>query len=212
MATVDSITVSLEDVVGPALDELQALRIKAASYDRIAPDLEQLRALAAAGFLGAAGPESALILAAVSEIMLLRQERIPPVFMADLSSASISAFGTMWRRLGELLNDRSKGSHQARYEAFLAGINYLMPSVVGNARTIAFDDVRTLLNGMERNARERIDVLAGTIQIPERGRSIAVAEAERKAYADALDALNSLAHGGLAPTLTANGNSSQNVH
>ncbi|WP_029311598.1 hypothetical protein [Acidiphilium angustum] len=206
------IELSLDDVGGSARVELHLLRAKAAAYDAIEPQMEQLRSLAASGFVGAAGPDSALILAAISEILLLRQERTHPVYESDLNQASMTAFGVMWRTLGELLNDRSKGSHQARYEAFVAGLNVMLPSIIAHAQTVTLDEVRTFLVGLESGARERIAGLTSLIHIPDRGAAISAVEIERKAYASILETLNNFANGGAAPTLAPNANPAAKVH
>lgn len=178
--------------------DMQVIFAKAAAYDQISPQLDQLNRLAQGGWLGAITESSPLILVAIGEITMLRQERTAPMLMPDLNAALMTGFAAMWQRLSELLNDPSKGSHQARYEAFVAGINVVGAAISGHARTQSVGEIEAMLASMELGASRRVDAIVQDTAIPDRGHAIALAEIERSTYVRVRNALNEMMQGGYA--------------
>lgn len=165
------------------------------------PYLDRLAELARLGWLGPVNEGDSLVAAAMREIEHLRAGCMPPSMVPDESQALLTAFGVFWQAQGARLADPTVGSHQARFEAFCAGVASIGPAIAATGRALALASAREAMLMLARNAQGKIDALLRSVPAgSERSVRLAELQAERSAFEAAAQSVDALCAGGATGT------------
>jgi hypothetical protein len=159
------------DMISISADELRELRAKARAFDTVAPQLDQLQALAAQGFLHVAGSTN-LLTAAITEIVLLRQERLVPSMLPSDADILQVGFAAMWTSLAKHLNQPNKSAHQARYDAWVEGVQAVAPAIYSKMWAQTLHQLSHVVQGIQAETQERIDSATLSSPSPDRANNI----------------------------------------